>query len=169
VRVYMTAPAGRQVTVRYARSGDVLGVAALVGGPAQVSVQTLTDATLLMLNIHTLHTLGRADARVGWLVAEEVTRRLYDTLDALAGNVFGSVRQRIARHLLDLAATEQQNRTLVARVNQQELADAVGSVREVVTRVLRGMREDGLVRTGPDGIHLLDAAGLHATAWIAER
>jgi CRP/FNR family transcriptional regulator len=89
--------------------------------------------------------------------------------DALAGTVFGSVRQRVARHLLDLAATQQRDQALVARVSQQELADAVGSVREVVTRVLRGMREDGLVRTGPDGIHLLDAAGLHTTARSATR
>jgi hypothetical protein len=30
---------GRQVTVRYARPGDVLGIAVLVGGPASVGVQ----------------------------------------------------------------------------------------------------------------------------------
>src|SRR6266498_5670539 len=48
LRVYMTAPDGRQITVRYARAGDLLGIATAVGGPAPVNVQMLTDAALLM-------------------------------------------------------------------------------------------------------------------------
>jgi CRP-like cAMP-binding protein len=32
LRVYMSSPVGRQVTVRYARTCDVLGIAVLVGG-----------------------------------------------------------------------------------------------------------------------------------------
>jgi CRP/FNR family cyclic AMP-dependent transcriptional regulator len=42
-------------------------------------------------------------------------------------NTFGSVRQRAAAHLLDLASAQQ----------HPGGADAVGSVREVVARVLR--------------------------------
>ena len=33
LRVFLSSPEGRQVTVRYARPGDVLGIAVLVGGP----------------------------------------------------------------------------------------------------------------------------------------
>jgi CRP-like cAMP-binding protein len=44
---------------------------------------------------------------------------------------------------------------LVARVNQQALADAVGSVREVVVRTLRELREEGTIRTSRDGIRIL--------------
>src|SRR4051794_32877106 len=42
LRVYMHASDGRQVTVRYVRAGDLLGVPALVGGPAPVFVQAVT-------------------------------------------------------------------------------------------------------------------------------
>src|SRR5437762_14218091 len=41
IRVYLSSPGGRQVTVRYARPGDVLGIAVLVGGPADTSVQAV--------------------------------------------------------------------------------------------------------------------------------
>ena len=54
---------------------------------------------------------------------------------------------------------------LVARGSQQELADAVGSVREVVARVLRDFRLAGLVATAPDPVHILDPAGLHDQCW----
>jgi CRP/FNR family cyclic AMP-dependent transcriptional regulator len=165
IRVYMTAPDGRQITVRYARLGELLGIAALVGGPAPVSVQILTDATLLLLNVQTLQRSGQTEPKVGWLLAQEVTRRLYDTLEALAGNTFGSLRQRVARHLLDLAASRQQGRSLVVNVTQQELADAVGSVRPVVARIIRDLRTEGILTTSSDGIVVLKPDELYANTW----
>lgn len=168
IRVYMTSPEGRQITVRYARAGDLLGIAALVGGPAPVSVQMVTDAALLMLNVRTLQLSGQTEPTVGWLMAQEVTRRLYETLEALAGNAFGSLRQRLARHLLDLAASRQQGRGLVVKVTQQELADAIGSVRPVVARLIRELRAEGLITTSSDGIVILKPAELHAEMWSRE-
>lgn len=166
LRVYMSSPEGRQVTVRYARERDVLGIAVLVGGPADVCVQTLAESTLFRIDSATLMAAARADARVAWALAEELNRRLYETLRQTAINAFGSVRQRVAAHLLDLASAQQRPQgRLVARVSQQELADAVGSVREVVARVLRDLRLAGLVVTSPDSIHVLDATGLHDQSW----
>jgi CRP/FNR family cyclic AMP-dependent transcriptional regulator len=162
LRVYMTSPEGRQVTVRYARSADVLGIAVLVGGPINVGVQALASAGLFRINARTLTQAARQDARVAWAVAEELNRRLYETLQQTAVNAFGSVRQRVAAHLLDLASAQQRPEgRLVARVSQQELADAVGSVREVVARVLRELRLAGIVATATDSVVILDAARLH--------
>ena len=164
VRVYLTSPEGRQITVRYARAGSVLGAPTAVGGPVDTSVQVLTDSIVFTLNVATIRALGQTDVRVAWVLAEEVTRRLFEVLDVFAGSVFGSVRQHVARHLLDLAAEQQHSTTLIAAVGQQELADAVGTVREVVGRVLRDLRDEGLIRTGREGIRLLDATGLHREA-----
>ncbi len=73
------------------------------------------------------------------------------------------MRQRVAAHLLDLASARQEpTRGLAARISQQELADAVGSVREVVARVLRELRIAGVIATAADHIVILDAARLHA-------
>jgi CRP/FNR family transcriptional regulator, cyclic AMP receptor protein len=166
LRVYMASPEGRQVTVRYARTCDVLGIAVLVGGPADVGVQTLAESSLFRIDSRTLTSAAHRDARVSWALAEELNRRLYETLRQTAINAFGSVRQRVAAHLLDLASTQQRpGGQLVAGVSQQELADAVGSVREVVARVLRDFRVARLVATSPDSIHVLDPAGLHDQSW----
>src|SRR5882762_9262252 len=53
-RSYFAGPDGRQVTVRYAREGDVLGIVGAHGGPAPLHVQALTDAERLRLDIDTL-------------------------------------------------------------------------------------------------------------------
>jgi CRP/FNR family cyclic AMP-dependent transcriptional regulator len=63
------------------------------------------------------------------------------------------VRQRVAAHLLDLASAQQHpSGRLVARVSQQELANAAGSVREVVARTLRDLRVAGIVATAADSV-----------------
>jgi CRP/FNR family transcriptional regulator, cyclic AMP receptor protein len=163
VRVYLASLEGRQVTVRYARPGDVLGVAMLVGGPANVGVQAVEPSGLFRISSRTLTAAARRDPRVCWAIAEELNRRLYEALEQTAVNAFGSVRQRVAVHLLDLASAQQHPRgRLVAHVSQQELADAVGSVREVVARVLRDLRVGGIVATSADSVVILDAARLYA-------
>jgi CRP/FNR family transcriptional regulator len=165
LRVYLQSANGRQTTLRYARAGDILGAPVAVGGPVGVSVQSLTETSVLILNLATLQSLGHSDAAFAWAVAEEVTRRLYEVIETFAGNAFGSLRQRIARQLLDLAAAEQQRDAgLIARVTQQELADATGTVREVAARVLRQMRDQGLVDTTRQGIRVLDPSGLQREA-----
>lgn len=159
----MSSLEGRQVTVRYARPADVLGIAVMVGGPVNVSVQTIEASSLFSVNLRALTAVAQPNARVAWAIAEELNRRLWDTLQQTAINAFGSVKQRVASHILDLASMEQRpGARLAARVSQQELADAVGSVREVVARVLRDLRLAGIVATSADRILVLDPARLHA-------
>jgi len=165
IRIYISSPDGRQVTVSYARSGELMGLAGIIGGPPPVNAQVLTDATLLVLNANTLIHMGQSEPRVGWIFARVITGRLYDTLDAMAAHTFGSLRQRIIRNLLDRATSGIQNPTLIATISQQELADAVGSVRPVVARILHDLRSEGLIETVKVGIALLDPEGLASATW----
>ena len=162
IRVFLSSPGGRQVTIRYARPGDVLGIAVLVGGPVNTDVQAVEASSVFRLSERTLVATAQRDPRVGWLLAQELSRRLYDVLEQTAVHAFGSVRQRVCGHLLDLASDEQRpDGRLVAPVTQQELADAVGSVREVVARTLRDLRAAGIVATEADSVVILDPARLH--------
>ncbi|MEW6058984.1 MAG: Crp/Fnr family transcriptional regulator [Actinomycetota bacterium] len=155
LRVFLRSPDGREVTVRYARSGDVAGLPLVLGGPGPMSVQTMTTASVAALGVETLRSMIASDPRVARAYAEEITRQLYVALADLSEQAFLSVRQRLVRHLLDLATTGS-GRHLVVRTTQQELADAVGSAREVVTRTLRQLRKEGMLKTSRDKIVLLD-------------
>jgi CRP/FNR family transcriptional regulator, cyclic AMP receptor protein len=163
LRVFLRSADGRQVTVRYARSGDVAGLALVLGGPGPMSVQAMTSATVAALRVDTLRSMLATDPRVARACAEELTRQLYLALDDLSEQAFLSVRQRLIRHLLDLAARGR-GPHLVVRATQQELADAVGSVREVVTRTLRRLRRQGMLDTSRDEIVLLDPITLREEA-----
>ena len=105
IRVYLTSPEGRQVTVRYARPGDVLGIAVLVGGPAGTGVQAVEPSSLFRISPRMLTAAARRDSRVCWAIAEELNRRLYEVLEQTAVNAFGSVRQRVTGPLVSVAGT----------------------------------------------------------------
>ncbi|MGZ4148984.1 MAG: Crp/Fnr family transcriptional regulator [Actinomycetota bacterium] len=159
LRVFLSSADGRQVTVRYARSGDVAGLVLVLNGLAPTSVQAMTTASLVALGPDSLRALIASDPDVARVCAEELTRQLRRALDDISEHAFLSVRERLARQLLDLAEPGR-GRHLVVRASQQELADAVGSVREVVTRTLRHLRGEGLIGRSSEGIVLLDAVRL---------
>jgi CRP/FNR family transcriptional regulator len=163
LRVFLRSLDGRQVTVRYARDGDVAGLALVVGGPGPTSIQAMTSSSVAALRVDELRALLASDPAVARACAEELTRQLYRALDDLSEQAFLSVRQRVVHHLLTLASVGEGPHPLV-RMSQQELADAVGSVREVVTRTLHRLREDGLIETARDEIVLLDPVGLSVEA-----
>ncbi len=170
LRVYMHASDGRQVTVRYVRAGDLLGVPALVGGPAPVFVEAVVPGAAFFFDVDRVKRAARHDALVAWAFAEESVHRLYDVLEELAGNAFASVRQRVARHLLDLAASRRvADGRLTAFVTQQDLANSVGSVREVVARTLAELRAERLVRTSPGRVDILDPVRLSRQLWSRMR
>lgn len=164
LRVALASDQGRQVTIRYARAGDVLGVPVVVGGAVPTTVHAVTDIAVLRTVSRRLAALARGDARVGIWMAEELTRRIHGLLVELARNTFLPVQPRLARHLLDLAADTQVGPDLFARVSQRELADATGTVREVVTRTLAGLKDRGFVQPEREGVRILDPAGLSALA-----
>jgi CRP/FNR family transcriptional regulator, cyclic AMP receptor protein len=159
LRVFLRSADGRQLTVRYVRSGDVTGLALVLGGPGPMSVQAVTSASVAALRLDTLRSMLASDPQVTRACAEELTRQVYLLLGDLSAQAFLPVRQRIVRHLLDLAAPGGERR-LVVRSTQQELADAVGTAREVVTRTLRGLRTEGKLETARDEIVLLDPIAL---------
>lgn len=164
VRLFLVSGSGRQVDVRYVGVGEGM-VAGVLSTPPTVRAQAITPAALLMLDAAALRALAQRDARVAWAVAEEVGARLQQVTASLGDQVFGSVRQRVARALLLRAAQQQDEGSApTVRLTQQDLADAIGSVREVVSRPLREWGAAGVVATASGTITLLDPAALARVA-----
>jgi CRP/FNR family transcriptional regulator, cyclic AMP receptor protein len=166
VRVYVTAPDGRTMTVRYCRRGALIGVVSLFASHFSLpaTIQAVTDTDLLALRASVVRRAAERDAQVARALLAELSERVLSFIAEIP-SAFASVRQRVARHLLDLASESQRGSELRAAIGQQELADAVGTVREVVVRTLRELREEGVLRTGRDGIIVVDPERLAAEAF----
>jgi len=164
----LQGPNGRRIVVRYVQPGGLVGV--VPGVPPlrhHIHVEAVGDCSLVELPTNELARLAQVDPRVAAAVLADVSGRLQDTYATLAVTAFGTMRERVAMCLLGLALRTPDGR-LAAPVTQQGLADAVGTVRQEVARVLADLRQLGLVATGVGEVVIQDGIGLAAIVerWI---
>ena len=136
----------------------MIGVATLyaTGSSRPFAVQALVDSEMLRLRPAVVRRLADREPQLTTALLTETSERVLGFIAELSDTVFSTVRRRVARHLLDLAhPSSSRAPSSSRRVSQQELADAAGTVREVVVPVLRELRHAGLVQTERRGITLL--------------
>jgi CRP/FNR family transcriptional regulator len=128
------------------------------------TLQAIVDSEVLVFAPGVVRSMALADALVADAVLAELSERVQAFIIELRMSAFAPVRQRVARHILDLASESQQSATLVANVNQTELAAACGTVREGVARVLSAFRNEDLVVTSRGGILILQVQAIAGIA-----
>lgn len=165
VRMSVRAVDGRTMTVRYCRTGSLIGVASVFadGFRLPVVIEAVTPTALLSMRPRLLRDLAASDATVSGALLAETGARVQAYVEEIARSSFSSVPERVARHLIDLAADDGTG-ALVAELSQETLASAVGTVREVAARALRGLRDRGLVSTERSRVVVLDPDGLLAVS-----
>lgn len=161
VRILLMQPTGRQVTIRYAPPGSVVGLPSnllisaggrsaqapdqwLEMGGAAIDAQAVRATTLLHLRPDRFFSLIRQNPKACWALSLHLAGQVVEAQQQLAAELFLPVRARVAGHLLSLA--EPSGRDLVVRVRHEAIAAAMGSVREVVARELKRMEHEGLVQ-----------------------
>jgi len=160
LRIFRQTDTGRQVTLLYHYPGAVAGAPALLlGGPqsdteharqpwltlggSMVYGEAVRDALLVRLSPQQFLRFVRTEASVAWPLAKYLAQRAALTQQVLTDDIFLSIRARVARHLIDLSVLDEGE--LVVSAGHQEIADAIGSVREVASRALGDMRRAGLI------------------------
>lgn len=162
LRGYLIAPDGRTMTIRYCRPGALMGTGTIfnVEQAAHAQLSAVTDSRVLVMRPDLVRELAGNDIRVTIALLRETSARVAEYIDELQLSAMASVRQRLTRHLLDLASDTQTGPRLVVQASQEKLAASVGTVREVVVRILADLRDQGLVRTSRGRVELLDPTRL---------
>jgi len=86
------------------------------------------------------------------------SERMAELMQLVEEVAFRKLDQRLASLLL--------GKGRVVHATHQQLADELGSVREMVSRLLKGFAEQGLVKLGREQVEVLDAAGLRKVASV---
>ena len=86
------------------------------------------------------------------------SERMAELMQLVEEVAFRKLDQRLAALLLGKGRT--------VRTTHQQLADELGSVREMISRLLKGFAEQGLVRLGREQVEVLDPAGLRRVASV---
>jgi len=163
IRIVRTVPDGRTITQRYMRRGEVGGIA----GPFIAATRNTGRGDVLVRSVfyefrnETWRQVAERDARVAVALLAELGRIAELSMELMANRALASMRQRVVGQLLD-AANYADGLDPVVPVTQQQLAEGVGSAREVVARILHSLREEHLVATRVGSVVLLEPEQLRA-------
>lgn len=90
-------------------------------------------------------------------VFKSLGQRLADVMQRLEAVNFTSIDHRLAESLLRAAGNNDE-----ANLTHEQLAEEIGSAREVVSRHLKKLESQQLIQLARGAIHILDVAGLNA-------
>lgn len=159
IRVYKLSREGHEVTLYRIRSGEscILTLSCLVRSapfPAHAKVEREAVLHLVPAALFRLWSTEETFWR------EYVISHLSTTLSRVVGLVehmlFRGVDLRIIDALLDHSAPEQD----LVRATHQDIANEIGSAREVISRNLKDLEREGLITLGRGEIRILDRAAL---------
>jgi|ERR1700674_382497 len=156
LRYYLPGANGRQVTVGYLGPGNVIGTVEKESS-AMVRIQVMAPTTLRHLQADRVHALIERRPEFGQALLDEAIHGLQHSFRVLAASAFTTVRARVARDIVERASLSGPLRAGIhLSVTHQSLADATGSVREVVARALETLKHEGVVETARGGVTVLD-------------
>ena len=160
VRTILISPEGREITLYRLGEGDADVLSALCV-LSRISFRTLmlaeSDCQVLIVPPPVLSRLKETNPGVKGWIYDRLMDRFDQVMHVMEQILFSRVDQRIARFRLD--RYEETGRARIA-ITQEQLAQGVNSVREVVARTLRPMERDGVLETRRGQILLLDPEAL---------
>jgi CRP-like cAMP-binding protein len=156
-RGYTTVPDGRQATITFFHSKELIGGTSIVSHPPKIFVHLVARSTMTYLKIDAVRRLAATENEVLAAVATHLASRIRSAYRLVAIRTLGDIRQRLAYDLLDRACRSQLAvGRLEVKATQADLADSIGSAREVVGRTLSELRKEGIVETAPGTVRVVD-------------
>ncbi len=156
VRVYRLAPSGREQALADLFAGQSFNLVATADGrPAPASAAARTDVTLYVLSRADFLQILARHPSVARAILLNFAGRLRQMTSLIEELALHSVSERLARQLVRMVEGE-----VAGRFTQQELANRLGTVREVISRTLRDFQTQGLIRMERQNIIVLDRDGL---------
>ncbi len=154
IRVYKQSVNGRELSLYNVTSGDACVVTAgcLLGDdPYNACGLAEKDSVLVMMTADDFETL------LGSRVFREFifslfSKRISELMQLVEEVAFQKLDKRLASLLL--------RRGRYIRMSHQELADELGTVREMITRLLKSFSDAGLIALGRERIEILDESAL---------
>ncbi len=164
VRIFKTAPSGREMLLTMEKApASVAEIPVFDGGAYPASAAAVTSVRAYLVPRREFEALCRRQPEVGLKVLAVVGKRLRTLVATLHQITFGSVRQRLAQSLLDLAEQNGGSPFPLPETREQ-LAVRLGTVREVLSRNLSRFQSQGFIRIDRRQVWIDDPQGLREEA-----
>jgi CRP/FNR family cyclic AMP-dependent transcriptional regulator len=150
---------GREVTLTTIGPSEFFGEMSLIDEkPRSASVEALESCEVLYIAKPEFMSCLKDNFDAAMLILKSVVSRLREADRKIASLALMDVHGRVARLIMDLA--KDSNGNWVVDTGSEEMARMVGASREMVSRVLKDMRDSGLIRRDKRKIIVLDRASM---------
>ena len=155
IRVFKASQNGRELQLYRVLPGEscILTSSCLLGkNRYQASGVVEQDLEMVLLPASSFYTLIANHEAFRLYIFNLFSDRLTDLMQLVSAVAFQKLDQRLATLLISKSAP--------IRITHQALADELGSVREMVSRLLKNFSEQGWIKSGREQIDIIDPSAL---------
>lgn len=160
IRLFITTPNGAEVTLSRLGGGRYCALSIFCMEKKidiNLTMQAEMDSVCYLIPADIYNKLSENNSSVREFTQQILTERLLDVIDIMSGLVSQPISKRLADNLLQRMELQD---SLKIKVTHDEIACDIGSAREVVSRVLKNLQNDGLVKLSRGTIEILDKENL---------
>ncbi len=166
LKLYKSSPEGREQTIQLLGPGDPFGLCTAFATEAfPVSAMALEPSAVLLIPGTLVETVALQEPRLLLNIIQILSRRLQNSMALIESLALKEIPARLASFLLHSLLQHPEG---VARldlvITQRELAKILGSTPEALSRALRKMADEGILRASGRTIHILDRSALQRLA-----
>ncbi len=127
--------------------------ASLKNTPSHIYAETEEESTIILVPVESLPHLRRSYPDFSTLFIDLYNSRYRDLLDTIHHVLFDRMDKRLLDYLREKVKVRNQN---PLKLSHQQIAGELGTVREVISRVLKKLEQEGAIAPHPDGIEIRD-------------
>jgi CRP-like cAMP-binding protein len=156
IRVFDMDPEGRELEVTRLRKGDIFGEAVLFSsGSVPFYAEAVLLSQVLLIAAKTIMALIEKEPDISRFFLKLMAQKCLILNQRVRYLGLKTVRQRLIHHLLTRCPGNNNCRIDLA-MNKGDLARMLGTINETLSRNLKQLQEDGLIRVEGKKIHVMD-------------
>ena len=163
VKILKTSRDGKEQILEIFNPGEVFGEVVLFGiNNYPATVQTMNEVEVKVLSRQRFKDYFKNHPMIGWGMLKVMARKLYRSQHRIKSLGLRDTRGRVAAFLMEMyqEARAQEGEAINLKINQQEMADYIGTSRETVSRTLSLFKDENLIEIDRSKLSLLDPEGL---------
>jgi CRP/FNR family transcriptional regulator len=165
-RVFHMGADGRQITFETVEPGEPLAaVAAIAGTRYPANIETATPATIAFIPTEALFDLLTAEPQVARTLVVDLANRVVNftsVVSTLALDVPGRVARYVFQRALQSGRATPRGLEVKLGMKKGELAMALGTVPETLSRAFARLRDDGILEVNGQAVTIFDMRSLAA-------
>ena len=165
LKVLKTSTDGREQVLRFIDAGEVFNeIGVLANRPNPATAMALEELGIWLIPRQSLEEVVLAHPQTALQIIENMADKIIGLVTLAADLSLKTVEARFAKLLLESVEGDVIERR--RWTNQTELASRLGTVPDVLSRVVRELTKAGLIEVDKQHIRVLDRAGLTERAMI---